>query len=163
MKRITSIFLVLFLLLGVGGCGNSEKQEMLLKYINEDTAEMGEIESELLESYGSVTGDNYSSDIETYTEFNNNTITLARELSDEAVDISFSITDDEILEVHRIYMDYSNKFLSAVGIMISAIENQDTAQISEANEKLNEANNLALDYKRELQNLAKKYNIEIQD
>ena len=37
------------------------------------------------------------------------------------------------------------------------------SQMSEANEKLNEANDLALDYRKELYKLAEKYNVEIQD
>lgn len=163
MKRITSVFLVLILAFSLVACGSNEKQEALLQYLNEDIVELVKIENELIESYSSVTGENYSSDMETYTEFVENTVNLARELNDEAVDLSLNISDDEVLDVHRLYMNYSNKFLSTISIMISALENQDATQIAEANEKLNEANNLVLDYKRELNKLAEKYNIEIQD
>lgn len=163
MKRIVLIIMVLILAIGLGGCANNEKQESLLQYINNDVIEMGEIETKLIESYGSVTGENYINDNEMYEEFTEDTINLARELNDKAVELAFNIEDDEILEVHRLYMDYSNKFLNVIVIMISALENQDSTQIAEANEKLNEANNLALDYKKELNSLAKKYNVEIED
>lgn len=159
MKRILSFILIFLLAIGLIGCNNTEKQDALLQYINVDMVELVEIEEDLLYSYESVTGDNYSSDLETYNEFYDNTILLARELNDAAVTLSFSISDSEILDVHRIYMDYSNKFLSTLSIMISALENQDYTQLAEANEKLNEANNLALDYQQALLDLAEKYDI----
>ncbi len=163
MKRLVLIMMVLILTVGMGGCASNEKQESLLQYINDDAVEMGEIETKLLESYRSVTGENYTNDNEMYEVLTEDTIDLARELNDKAVELAFNIEDDEILEVHRLYMDYSNKVLNVIVIMISALENKDSTQIAEANEKLNEANNLALDYQRELDSLAKKYNVEVED
>ena len=161
MKKAVSLMLALVVAFSLIGCGDSEKQEALLDYINNDLVEMGNIEGDLLASYESVTGDNYTSDLATYTEFTTNTAKLALELNDMAVEISGDITDEEILETHRIYMNYSNKFMNVINIMISAVENQDMALMTEANEKLNEANNLALDFKRELFKLAEEYDIEI--
>ncbi len=161
MKRIVLVMVSILFSLSLVGCGNEGKQEELLQYLNNDIVEMVSIETELLESYGSVTGDNYTGDTTTYSEFTTNTYVLARELNDMAVEISKNIKDKEILKVHRLYMDYSNKFLSTIGVMITAIENQDIAQMSEANEKLNEANNLALDYQIELNDLVDKYNVAI--
>lgn len=162
MKRVISMVMVLILMVGLVGCGSNEKQEMLLQYINNDIVAMGEIETKLLASYGSVTGENYTDDNVMYREFSDNTVNLARQLNDKAVEVASKITDEDILEVHRVYMDYSNKYLSVITIMLSALENQDSAQVTEANEKLNEANNLALDYRTKLNNLAKENNVEIE-
>ena len=161
MKRILATIMVVMLSLGFIGCENSEKQETLLQYLNEDRNTLIDLESDFLESYNGVTGNNFTSDEETLTELTTNTITLARNLSKEATDLSFEISDDEILDAHRLYMDYSSKMLNAVGMMIAALENQDRTQVVEANELLNEANNLALDYQRAIMDLAEKYNVEI--
>lgn len=139
----------------------NKKQEALLQYINHDIKDLGKLETEFLESYGSVTGENYVNDMTMYTEFTNNTIELARKLNDEAVELADSITDDELLEVHRLYMNYSNKCLNAVTLFTSALENQDYALVVEANEVLNEANNCIIDYRKELKKLANEYHVEI--
>ena len=157
MKRVICILLGLLMLLSLMGCGKSEKQADLYKYIEVDMAELAKLEEKMIKSYESVTGENYASDYDTYVELSEITIVLARELNDEVLDLSYEINDDELLEVHRIYMNYCSKFLSALGMIITAIENQDYTQISEANEKLNEANNFALDYRRALDDLAEKY------
>lgn len=60
-----------------------DKQDAIIQYINEGTAELKEIENDFLESYSSVTGENYTSDLETYTEFTNNTICLAEKYNVE--------------------------------------------------------------------------------
>lgn len=139
----------------------NKKQEMLLQYINHDIKDLAELETEFLESYSSVTGENYVNDMIMYTEFSNNTLELARELNDEAVELAESITDDELLEVHRLYMNYSNKCFNVVALSISALETQDYALIVEVNEVLNEANNYVIDYKKELRKLAEKYRVKV--
>ena len=64
MRRTIMYILVLVMVFSLTGCGSSEKQEELIDYINNDIAELVTLENEMLESYGSVTGDNYSNDIE---------------------------------------------------------------------------------------------------
>ncbi len=136
-------------------------QDAILDYINEDVVALGTIEAELLTSYGSVTGANYISDAVTYAEFTSKTLGLAQSLNNEAAQMAGTITDERVMEVHKLYMDYSTKFLNVIIIMISAIEDQDVAQVTQANEILNEANQLAMDYSTALRALADEYEIEI--
>lgn len=139
----------------------NKKQEILLEYINNDIEDLVELETELLESYESVTGSNYENDAITYNELSNTTIYLARELNDEAVDIAVSITDDELVEVHKLYVNCSNKYLNAITLILSALENQDYELAAEANELLNEGNNYGIDFRKELRKLADKYHVEL--
>ena len=162
MRKITIYILVLAMVLSFVGCGSSQKQEELIAYINNDLVELVALENDVLESYGSVTGDNYTNDLDMYMEFTTTTVELARKLNDKAVNISEGIADEKILEIHRIYMNYSNKLLNVVILMVSALENQDATLIAEASEKLNEANNYALDYRESLTKLAEEYKVEIQ-
>ena len=78
---------------------------------------------------------------------------------EDILKIGDDIHDVEVQEVHRIYMNYSSKLLSTIGLMVLAIENQDVILMSQVNEKLNDANNLALDFRREISELAAKYNV----
>lgn len=162
MKRVIVFILCLLLLFSLVGCGNSQKQDALLKYINEDLVELSDVETNFLESYGSVTGDNYTSDYDMYVEFSNNTTVLGRKLNEAAVKLAQNIDDEEILEVHKIYINSTSDYMNAVSLTLAAIETQDYAQVSLANEKLNNANNLALDFKKELNKLAEKYNVVIE-
>jgi len=163
MKRTIFTIVGLLLVFNLIGCGNSEKQDALLKYINKDLVEISDIETKFLESYESVTGDNYTNDFDMYVEFSNNTSILARELNSAALEVGMAIDDEEILEVHKIYIDSTSNFMNAVSLFLSALETQDYAQLSLANEKLNKANSLALDFKKELNKLAEKYNIVISE
>jgi len=140
--------------------GYSTRKE-LLKYINQDIKELSSVEKKLLKSYTNVTGSNYVNDETTYKEFVNSTLPLAGKLNELSVQTVNNITDKEILEVHKIYINYTSKYLAAVNMVTLALENQNTSQVLEANEILNEANNLAIDYRKALYELAEKYNITI--
>ena len=108
-----------------------------------------------------MTGSNYVNDETTYKEFVNSTLPLAGKLNELSIQTVNNITDKEILEVHKIYINYTSKYLAAVNMVTLALENQNTSQVLEANEILNEANNLAIDYRKALYELAEKYNITI--
>lgn len=163
MRKFSSLILILICVLGIVGCGNNEKQDALMAYSNDILSELQPIEDAFNESYKSVTGENYNDDETTYNELKKNTIVLARELSDGALVACDEITDEEILEVHRIYVNYAANQLNAINLMITAIENEDRAMVSTANEKLNEANNYALDYMTKIQALTEKYDLELLD
>ena len=150
MKRIISLALILVMVLALVGCADTAKQDAIMNYVNVDLVAIAEIEGQMLESFESVSGDNYVDDETMYNEFNNVTAILARDLNNKATEIAGTITDPELLEVHKIYMDYATKFSSAINIMIAALQEQDTAQVAEANEKINESNNLYLDYNQKL-------------
>ena len=159
MKRIFNVIIILVMMFCLSGCSDSDKRDAVLEYINNDCVDMQKIENELLASYDSVSGANYENDEKMYRELTTNTIELARELNEKAVKIGDDIHDVEVQEVHRIYMNYSSKLLSTIGLMVLAIENQDVILMSQVNEKLNDANNLALDFRREISELAAKYNV----
>ncbi len=154
MKKLLVSFLAIVLTLSFAGCADTAKQDAIIDYVNNDVAALGVAEEAFLNSYASVTGDNYTDDETMYVELTENTIILARELSNLATDIAGEITDTEILEVHKIYMNASNKYLTAMGEIISALEAQDYEKISVANETLGEANNLMIDFAPALKTLA---------
>lgn len=65
-KRILSICLVVAVVFGMTGCVDSEKQDRLIQFINEDLAEEFKLESEANDLYAQNTGDNFKGDEELY-------------------------------------------------------------------------------------------------
>ena len=161
MRRMFGIIIMLGLAISIAGCTANSAAEELVNYINIDCREMEVLENKVLISYESVSGSNYVSDSIMYKEITTNTIVYVRELNEKALNVASSIEDPKILEVHRIYINYTSKMLNAMGIIASALQKQDITLMTQANQALNEANNLALDYKTAVFSLAKEYNVTI--
>lgn len=163
-KKILSILLTTLMAFCLVGCGDNEQQTELLDYVNGDAfKEIVKVETEMVESYSSVSGDNYTSDDTMYKEIKDKTTVLAKELNDKALKISEDLKDEKLIKVHKIYIDYTANFLSALNMMEAALDSQDMTKVSDANEKLNNANQKAIDYKTELKKLAKEYDVEIKE
>lgn len=162
MKYIFKMLLIaVMVVMCLVACGTTQKQKDIMEYISIDSVEMYKIESEALASYDSVTGPNFVDERTMYNEIKTNTINLARELNDMALNVEVELSDDEILEVHRIYVEFSDKLLSAMELMMSGIENQNVEEINQANATMNETNFLSIEYIKAVQDLAKEYNVEL--
>lgn len=160
-KKILLTILTALFAICLVGCGNDEKQTELVNYVNNDLKEVNKLEAEMRESYNSVAGDNYTSDEEMYNEINDKTLALAKELNDKATKISDGIKDEKLKETHKIYIEFTADFSSALETLKSALENQDAAQATEASEQINAADKKGADYKNKLEKLAKEYDVEI--
>ena len=142
---------------GSANQGSSAKQDALIDYINNDMAEINELEIEMLESYKSVIGDNYIDDETTYTELNTVTLPLCRELNGKATDIQPD--DREIAEAHRLYRNYTAKMMNAFNTMLDALEKQDRSIITQANDMIIEAEDLYAQYEQKILDLAEERNV----
>ena len=163
MKKFLLLVLCFALVFTFTGCVSNEKADKktdeLVSYINNDLAELADIEEAFLESYESVTGDNYVDDYTTYEELSNNTLPLIQQLDNKTVEISENITDNKIREVHRLYMNYTSKNLNAIITMIDALETQDVSRVTDANDMINEANNVITDFQIKLDELMDEYGV----
>ena len=163
MKKMLSFTVLIILsMMCIVGCGGDPKQEEFLNYVNgNDVKAMGEIENKLLESYGSVTGDNYKDDDTMYKEIEKNTITYANKLNEKATKVASTIEDEKLKAVHEKYLKYTSKMQSIMTKLLKALKEQDLDKASEANELINEANQYMLDYRDELKKLATEYDVEL--
>ena len=123
--------------------------------------EMRNLEDKMTASYNSVSGANYESDEKMLTEFTEHTIVYARDLYTKSVEITDDIEDEEVLGVHREYINYVESYSQAVFSTITALQAQDASLISQANKEMAEANNHALDYAGDLKKLGEKYHVDI--
>ncbi|WP_295735258.1 hypothetical protein [uncultured Oscillibacter sp.] len=134
------------------------KREALEEYIRQ-VREFAEVEQDMLNSRKSVTGTNYTDDATAYTEITERTTPLCQQLYDMVMEINPA--DPEISALHENYQDCAQKYLDTVALMSSALSNQDMTQVSEANDLMNETENLVQSYKRELKRLAEEWNVKM--
>ncbi len=129
------------------------------KYLNEDLLPLAPLEKEMLESYASVVGANYTDDKTLHTELSTKTLPTAKKLNEGAVELAGKITDPELLEVHNKYLEYVGNLISGFEIMIEALEKQNVVMITNANSKINDANTVIAEYKDEMGALIEKYDV----
>lgn len=121
---------------------------------------IGKEESTIIGKYENVTGSNYTDDqtlydalkVEILPEYN----AFIKEL--EAVEVD----TEELRKLHENFIKAANIQASAFLLIVSAIENQDSTMINEANEKLNTARKMMRDYKNDVEKLAKKHDVKLE-
>ncbi len=140
-----------------------KKQDEILNYINKDLQELSVIENQMIDSYQSVIGDNYSNDNTTLKEFKNNTVVLTKEFKEKTIEISKGLKNKNLIKTHKILMDYASTFDGAVELFISALEDKDTDKVAQANAKIGQADDLIAEFRDSLSLLAAENNIELKN
>ncbi len=140
---------------------NKVSQE-LIDYINSDATRLAEIETEIIDSYNSVSGVNYTDDAAFYDEIKNVALPAAKRLISEANSVYSKLSSEEIKKAHSIYLDACNVYYEALEGMLEGVEKQDVTTIRKASEKLEQISELATDYQNAIKQLAEKYRVELQ-
>lgn len=151
---------ILMFILVLSGCDGDPVQDDLLNYVNEQMPALADDETEIVGKYADVTCMNYTDDYILYDALKLEIIPEYNEfLSDlEAVEIE----TDELRKIHEDYIEAANIQASAFLQIVTAIENQDSAIINEANEKLNTARKMMRDYKSDVEKLAKEHDVKLE-
>lgn len=161
MKRFISIFIICSLMLCLTGCFNNEKQDALLKYVNEDMKELNVIETDLLDNYQNVLADNGITDQSFYNSLTTEIIVSANNLRDKANKVTENISDEKILEVHKLYVNYTDTLLVSFNLYAEGAKDSNIDKANEASEKMLEAVEHSKEYKTKLNELAAEYNVEL--
>lgn len=160
MKKILSIVMLCAMLLGLAGCVDKEAQEAVQNYIDTASTTLGTMEQQMLISYTSVIGENYTDDSTMCLEFVTNTIPMGTNLQTTAEGVTETITNEEVLKVHNIYLKYVSEFVGALRMLLTAVDEKDQTIAAEANEMLNNANTYSVEFRTTIQELKEKYNIK---
>ncbi|MBH0169180.1 hypothetical protein [Fictibacillus sp. 18YEL24] len=150
---------VLFLICILSGCGDPIKDD-LLNYVNEEMPTIGKEESTIIGKYDNVTGSNYTDDQTLYDALKVEIIPSYNEFIKELEAVE--IDTEELRKLHENFIEAANIQASAFLLIVSAIENQDSTMINEANEKLNTARKMMRDYKNDVEKLAKKHDVKLE-
>ena len=127
-----------------------------------DVTRLAQIETEIINSYNSVSGVNYTDDSAFYDEIKNVALPAAKRLTSEANSVYNKLSSEEIKKAHSIYLDACNVYYEALEGMLEGVEKQDVTTIRKASEKLEQISELAIDYQNAIKQLAEKYGLEWQ-
>ncbi len=160
MKKVFSIILLCTMLLSLAGCVDKEAQKEVKTYVDTTSVPLMEQERKMLASYSTVIGMNYKDDSTLCMEFVTNTIPMATSLLSTAEEITETITDEELKEVHQIYVSYVTEFIDALRMFLKAVDEGDESIKDAANAKLEVADSYAKEFRARLQELKKVYKLE---
>ena len=164
MKRIINALCICVAFVLLFGCVNTKKQNEILDYVNIDCVMLGEIETKTLNSFNSVSGNNYENDLKLYEELSKTTVNYTRELNAKANEVAQKyMSNTEILDVHTVYLKCTISYLNAFSYMLTAIETQNREMIINANNELSNANSTALLFRGKLNDLCDKYKIVLKN
>lgn len=161
MKKMLKIVLVTWMVvLCMTGCG--KEQDEFLDYVNgSEMKEIAELEKKAKDSYASVFGDNYKDDQIALTELSTKTKEDLKQLVDKAVALGNKLEGEELKKVHNEYIASVKDLQSGVEQVITALENSDSEQVTQANELLNKANEESKKYLSALNTLASDLGVEL--
>lgn len=159
MKKFFSIMMLCVVLLSLAGCVDKEAQEAVKTYVDTTSIPLKELEQKMLASYSSVIGMNYKDDSTLCLELVTNTIPMATSLQGAAETITETITEEELQEVHKLYVSYTVEFLGALRLMLTAVDEQNESIKDEANAKLETADVYAKEFRAGMQELKEKYKL----
>lgn len=162
MKKMLRVMVVTFMtVLCLTGCG--KEQDELLDYLNGDARkEVTDLEKKMKDSYGSVTGDNYTDDQTALQELSTNTKDLAKQTLDKATALGGTIEGEELKKAHELYVACIKDFQSGVDQFIQALENGDAEQMTQVNETLDKANGENTQYMEAIKKLAGELGVEVE-
>ena len=161
MKKIFVWALVIAMALSMTGCSKKEKREELLKYLYEDCTELDVLCSEMIESFNSVVSDNQFNNAVTYKEFKDVTKPKAEAALKEAKDVAEQIEDEDLAEVHGLFIDYLEAFIEVIDMAMKGIDESSNDQIDRVNARLKEVNGMREEYHNRLKELGEECDVEI--
>ena len=142
-KKATRYGVLLIVVLALFGCGNSDTaQDELIDYINNQFPKFEKLESEVVDTYDSVTGDNYTNDVVLYRALSKTIIPKCRKLVDILQNVSTAFNNPEIIELHNIVIDAYDALFNGFVLSQIAIEKKDSEIAAKANDKFNPARQL---------------------
>lgn len=156
MKKIIIFSMICLLLVA---CGSKNKTEELLDYMNNNIPKLAEMEQEMISDYNNLISDDSINDEKVYEELNNKIIPLAQDLHDVAENMLPSIKDPDLKDIHKVYIEYTDAYLSYFKTVASSNDIRDPELFSVASEKFEEAKKLAENYSSSLKSLIEKYNL----
>lgn len=108
----------------------------IVEYVNQGLISIAELEKRSLESYASVTGDNYTTDQKIYETLKNFVIPTHKRFVESLRGISPE--NPEIRKVHAIYVKAAETMNEGFYLKMIGIENRDEGLIIQSNKKIEE-------------------------
>lgn len=150
MKKLFYCFTLIIMLTLLSGCYIVDKSE-LYNYINDDIAEVINIEDEVISQYETA-----KTSRDFFHKLDNEIIPKYSDFLNQLTGIN---TNSSVInEAHRLYINGAEKQLYAFKLLKEGLGNNDNNAVDKANALLKESNSLMQSYKIKITKLIKKYN-----
>lgn len=153
MKKLF-VLPILFVLLQ---CSPDPVQQDLLNYINVEMPKVATLESEAIEAYSGISGENYENDSIMYFTIAETVIPKYEEFYSILKDIKPAT--EKVANLHRVYVQAAAGQLKAFKAILDAIEKEDATIITQANEDLAEGRALLKVWRVDLDSACAKHNV----
>jgi hypothetical protein len=140
---------------------NDDVRDEFIRYMKNGVIPLADDELEIINLYSNHTGENFTSDEDLYNVLLDEVIPRYTEF-EKSMNALFPKTDT-IRKLHQSYLDAISIQHNAFTTMLSALENQDMSQITDANNKLSEARKLIRDWNYQAEDIKKEYSISDRD
>ena len=161
MKRQLCLFaLLLVMMLSACSTTDTEKDD-LMNYINTELPKVADLELEAIDSYSSVSGQNYTDDWTMYEIIDTVTIPAYEEFITKLE--SIRPKTEAVREIHEIYIEGSNAQLQGFKKIRVALEQQDYDKVFEANEHLDHGRAKIREFQTKLDDLMEEHGVEYED
>jgi hypothetical protein len=164
MKK--KIWNIAFVIIGIGAIikgitvlSGDPVQKDLLNYVNEHLLSLTKTEGKILDSYSSVTGNNYKDDKTLYNELHDTIIPQYSAFIDTLK--SIKPKTPEVQTLHKKYISGAEIQISGFQLILHSIEKEDTNGIAQANGKLDSAKVIFDSFNTSLDSLAAKHDVEL--
>jgi len=154
-------FKPIIFILALAACSSDNVQKDLLNYINNELPKIATLETEAIAAYGSVSGDNYSSDSTMYYTIKQTVIPKYEEFTSKLKAIHPAT--EEIATMHGEYVKAAGDQMEAFKLICLAIEKQDAEIIKQANTDLDQAGNLIDLWKKDLDEKCKQHGVTFEN
>ncbi len=136
-------------------------QNELLRYINQDLADVAGLEKEALDAYASVTGENFTDDVAMYETMTNTVLPVYATMTSKLEVISASLDTNEIEALNAIYIAAAKIQFNGFNMITEGVKKGDTNMVLLANKKLDRARRLISEWRIELQELCEQYGVKL--
>lgn len=153
MKKLLILPFLLILL----QCSPDPVQQDLLNYINVEMPKVATLESEAIAAYSGISGENYENDSIMYFTIAETVVPKYEEFFTILKDIKPAT--EKVATLHRVYVQAASDQLNAFKSILDAIEKQDAAIITQANEDLAEGRALLKMWRADLDSACVKHNV----
>ncbi|MBS1544619.1 MAG: hypothetical protein JST14_13365 [Bacteroidetes bacterium] len=155
----TKVTLAMGFALLLSACGGDPIQKDLLNYVNVELGKVSDLESEAIDAYEGVVGDNYKGDSIMYFTLKDTVIPKYEAFSSALESIKPATT--EVMGMHQEYMKAAGEQMEAFKLLIIALEKQDAAIVQQANADLDLARTNIDKWKSDVREACKQHNVEL--
>lgn len=136
----------------------TEEQEAILKYINEDVAELSIYEEEAKVALDAVTGDNYTDNESVYETLSDAVVPLYKAFVKESQEMEAPI--EALIETHNLLMEITEIGLESFEVRTEAYKKEDESLLEEADDLFDDYLNKLDDYHDLLSEVAIEFGLD---